>query len=366
MKNSKPRVAVIGPVAPYRGGIAQYTTEICKVLAGEVDLSMYSFDKQYPGWLYPGESDVEQGAKRRKDVHYTLRTLSPISWRNTAKQIAENHDAVIINWCTLCWQPAFAYMARILKKKGVKVIFLCHNIGDHGDTGLKAKLSDFLLKQADGYIVHTAQEKNHISAVKEQAAVLLRPHPIYTHFPKAKKKLSRKAELELLFFGFIRPYKGLDTLIDALAQTKNDVHLRIVGEVWKNKDELIKKIDDSDTNIDYSFSYVSDAEAANYFDACDVVVLPYLSATGSGVATLAYNYRKPIIASNVGGLTDTVSKKTGWLVKPGEATELAKTIDSITRPEANSKKKAIQDYCKENSWKRMAEEVRKFVESSSL
>lgn len=363
MKNNKPRVAVIGPVAPYRGGIAQYTTEICKVLAGEVDLSIYSFDKQYPGWLYPGESDVEKGTKRRKDVNYTLRALSPISWRNTAKQIAENHDAVIINWWTLFWQPAFAYMARVLKKKGVKVIFLCHNIGDHGDTGLKAKLSDFLLKQADAYIVHTAQEKNHVGAVKENAETLLRPHPIYTHFPKAKKKLPRDADLELLFFGFIRPYKGLGTLIDALTQTKNNVHLRIVGEVWKNKDELMEKIKNSGANIDYTFSYVNDTAAANYFEACDVVILPYLSATGSGVATLAYNYNKPIIASNVGGLTDTVSDKTGWLVAPGNATELAKMIDSITRSEANSKKNAIQDYCKENSWKRMAEEVRSFIQT---
>lgn len=369
-KQNKQKFAVIGPIYPYRGGIAQYTEELTKALEKKCEVYSVSFKKLYPKILYPGKSDkvASLNETKRKNVDYILSATSPRSWNQAVKKIASSEcDAVIIMWWTFFWQPALGIIAWRLKKKGIKVIYLCHNVTDHEENFIKRQISKLAIRVADGYILHSNEENDKLKKIKPQANILIRVHPIYTHFPKPDKDIKKRGRLEVLYFGLIRPYKGLSVLIDAMGKLNDpQVHLSIVGEVWgaKDKEEFIDSIKKSkNASIDYNFEYVSEGQAAEYFDRADVVVLPYLSATGSGVITLAYHYGKPVIATAVGGLRDVViDGKTGWLIKPKSPDELAQTIAGVSRKDVQKMRPSINNYCQENSWDNMAKEIIKFVD----
>lgn len=362
-----PKVALIGPAAPYRGGIAQYTTELHKALSRYCNLYTFSFKRLYPPVLYPGRSDKEPGMEgyRLPTVDYTLDIYSPLSLRKTADEIvAARCEVAIISWWTLIWQPGCAYIARRLKKHGIKVVFLCHNLFDHDATGLKRQVSERLLTQADAFIVHSKEAESIIKSLKPTASVLTRLLPIYTQFPAPRKILNKRGRLELLFFGLVRPYKGLDDLMEALGQLKDSrVFLTVVGEAWDDAVELQKRWQDMNVpNLELHLEYVDDQTAANYFARADVVVLPYRSATGSAVLGLAYNYGKPVLATRVGGLPDGVIEgKTGWLTEPNSPVALAKSISNIGRKQLPRMESEIKILCQANSWEKMAEAVAKFL-----
>ncbi len=210
--------------------------------------------------------------------------------------------------------------------------------------------------------LQSSEQVEFIKELRPEAPILKRIHPIYAQFPAPDKKLAKRGKLELLFFGFIRPYKGLDILLEALDLLgDDDIHLTIVGEQWGKPDELNEAIDRME-NVEAHLEYVSDQEAANYFARADVVVLPYRAATGSGVVTLAYNYGKPVLATNVGGLKDAVADaKTGWLVEPDSPRALADRIKKIKRKDLAGMKPAIKKFCKDNSWDAMADAIREFA-----
>ncbi len=365
----KTKISIIGPVYPYRGGIAQYTEALTKALSKKAEVYPVSFKRLYPKSLYPGKSDKVAPLEKSKkeNVDYILDATSLKSWNQAIKKIADRKcDVAIITWWTFVWQPALGYIAWRLKKKGIKVIYLCHNVMDHEENWLKKQVSRKGISIADGYIVHSGEEAKQIKLFKPSAKIMRRPHPIFTHFPKPSGKLKKRGKLELLYFGLIRPYKGVDVLIDAIKKLNDpEVHLTIVGEVWgdKNKEKLTNQLKQyGQDNIEHNFEYVDEKEAAEYFDRADVVVLPYLSATGSGVVTLAYYYGKPVLATAVGGLPDVVSNgETGRLVRPGNAVELAKTIARIDRNQVKKMQPNIKKFCSENTWDNMASEIYDFI-----
>ncbi len=364
----KLKLALVGPVYPYRGGIAQYTGQLQTALAGHCDVHVFSFKRLYPDWLYPGTSDKEPGAKGKTlpGVRYTIDIYSPLSLRRTADDIVRAGCTVaVLTWWTLIWQPGLAYLARRLRKKGVKVVLLCHNVADHDAHGLKQRVSKALLKQADAYITHATEAADTLRAVRPDAPVLQRPHPIYGQFPAPNEHLEQRGRLELLFFGLIRPYKGLDVLIKALAKLHDEeVYLTVAGEAWGELAVLQQNIAVSGApNVELHLEYIPDAEAANYFARADVVVLPYRSATGSGVLTVAYHYGKPVLATRVGGLPDSVvDGKTGWLVEPESADALAEAIAHIHRADVPKMEHAIAAFCADNSWDAMAAYICTFCE----
>jgi glycosyltransferase involved in cell wall biosynthesis len=252
-------------------------------------------------------------------------------------------------------------MAWRLRRKGIKTAFLCHNLFDHDSRGITRSISEALLKQADAYILHASDQIPTVRQISPSARILQRIHPIYDQFPKVKDALEKRGKLELLFFGFIRPYKGLDLLVRALSSLHNeDIYLSVVGEPWEDKKKLENDIRTSAglAKVDLRLQFVDEGEAARYFARADVVVLPYRSATGSGVVTLAYNYGKPVLATRVGGLADAVKDgATGWLIEPDSVDALAKVIEGITRRKAESMKQSIALFCKDNSWSAMAEGI---------
>lgn len=363
------KLSIIGPTTPYRGGIVQYNTDLADSLKKLAKIDLFSFKKQYPKFLYPGNTDYQEIKKISKDIYYTLDSNNPLSWQRTIIMIKnQNPDAVLINWWTLFWQPAFWYISKKLQKSGIPVVFICHNLYDHDVTILGQKIpdkvlritSERLLKVADGYLVHSSIDAQHLTKVigKFNKPIITRSLPSPTGLPKPTNKKVINKKLELLFIGFIRPYKGVDILIEAyskLSQVDRDrIHLNIVGETWGNKDQLINQLDQ--LNISHNLTYVSTQEMVNYVNKSDLVVLPYKSASASAVIPLAYHLNKPVIATKVGGIGDVViPNQTGWLIEP-DSQELCNLLHKITAQDCLKLSRNIQAN-NNNDWNTMAKSI---------
>lgn len=333
-----PRVALVGPVSPpFRGGIARYTSDLRRSLASRCELHTVSFRRLYPGWLYPGASDREPGMEGALEpgVRYTLDALDPRSWSCAASEIADaGCDLAIINWWTLFWAPGFAWMARRLRKRGVPVAFLCHNLFDHDSGMLKRRISRVFLSQADAFLTHSNEHAARLHSLFPGKSVHMHPLPTDGTYPTPAHVLPRRGRLELLFFGFIRPYKGLEVLLDALALLADrDVYLTVGGEPWCAPEEIEQRVRASGApNVELHLQYVDAVAAADFFARADLVVLPYRAASGSAVAAMAFHYDKPVLATRVGGFPDAIDEGcTGFLVEPDSAKQLADRIRALDR-----------------------------------
>lgn len=320
------------------------------------DLKTISFKRQYPAWLYPGKSDREPGMESHvePDVDYTLDALNPLTWTAAAHSIdARGCDLAIINWWTLFWAPGFVLIARMLRKRGVRVAYICHNLVDHGSGRLKQRIASELLATADAYLAHSLEQADQLRRLFPGKEIVFHPHPVYDQFPTAHRHLPKRGRLELLFFGFIRPYKGLDILLDALSLLGDrSVHVCVAGESWCKPEALRRYVAQSNApNIELHLGYVNTAAVADYFERADVVVLPYRSATGSGVAALAYHYNTPVLASRVGGLCEVVEEgMTGFLIPPNAPEALAERLRTLDRDQLIRMRAYIR-HCKRTfSW----------------
>jgi glycosyltransferase involved in cell wall biosynthesis len=253
-------------------------------------------------------------------------------------------------------------IARICRKADIQVVMIVHNFEDHETSRWKAWLSRFQLKQADRYVTHGSVLADQISTMGSGKPVQVCPHPIFEQYPDPVGKLPRRAKLELLFFGLIRNYKGLDTALHGLAKSgRQDIMMTVVGEFWEGKEathELIEELDVKD-KVEVVPRYVSDAEAAEYFARADVVILPYRTVSGSGVIPVAYRYGKPVIVSDLPGLTDVVDEgETGWFVPAEDSDAIGCLLsEMVTIERVETMKEAIALKRKELSWERFVEVV---------
>ncbi len=358
------RVVVIGPVPPFRGGIAQHTAMLGRALSEVAETMIVSFARQYPSWLFPGASDRDPDAAPLEDPtpHFTIDTLNPLTWRKAIREIAAYApDLVVIPWWTFFLAPCFYYLAGACRRRGWHVRFFCHNVVDHEAAWWKLALARFVLTKGSSYVTHTRPDAANLRRMVPAAEVFVHPHPIYDQFPPSSRRLPRRAARELLFFGLVRPYKGLDVLIEAMGRLKGeDVALSVVGEFWDGRDEAGKRIRELglDDRIELVPRYVSDAEAADYFARADAVVLPYRNATGSGVVALAFHYDKPVIASRVGGLADVVvDGSSGYLVPPGDPEALAAAIRRLNQADLDGMGRAISALKGTLSWAHLARTI---------
>jgi len=295
------RIVIIGPTYPFRGGIAQHTTMIKRELEKEHDVLMISFKRQYPMWLYPGESDIDPAYEGHieKNTEYLIDSINPRTWLKAIKKIDFfKAEVILIPWWSIYWAFCFGYISYKLKRKNNKVVFFCHNAVEHETAAWKSTLTKIVLKNASRFVVHTKEDASNLKQLIPKAQITVCPHPIYTHFPQPQKKLPRRKSLELLFYGFVRPYKGLDELIEAMALLKGqDIQLTIAGEFWKGEKETSQKIETLglSNQIELRPRYHTSEETAELFTRADIVVLPYRSATGSGVIPIAYHYNRGFV-----------------------------------------------------------------------
>jgi D-inositol-3-phosphate glycosyltransferase len=359
------RVAILGPVEPFRSGVARHTTALASALAARTDTTVrvFSFSRQYPSLLFPGESDrAEEQPCPNLDARYVLDSMNPLTWLATARSVANfRPDLVVAPVWTFFLAPCLFAVQKHLAHRDIPIVAIVHNIADHDGSAFRSWLTALQLRQASAHVTHTSELAAEISKLVPGTPLAVCPHPVF-NYPRASGRLSKRRDLELLMFGLVRPYKGVDVLLRALALVaKPSVMLSIVGEVWDNLEKLHALIDGLDlrSKVELIPHYVSDADAAEYFDRSDVVVLPYRSVTGSGVLPLAYHYGKPVLVSRLPGLTELVQHgKTGWVVPPEDPLALARALDGdISRQSAAAMGIHIADMRRSLSFERLAETV---------
>ena len=329
------RVCLIAPVPPFRGGIAKYCYSLARELEKRHELLLLSYSRQYPELLFGKKSQIDPDLDRARisaefgSLSFSLDSANPLSWRKTSRQIANfNPDLVILPWWVAYWAPLYLYLLRSLGKRGIRVVFLCINVFEHEHSHLKDFLTRLVLKRVAAVIVHSEQEKNQILQLNAGATVRKHLLPLFEY--QAEPAVGRVQGMNLLFFGFVRPYKGLDTLLQALAILKNPgITLRVAGEFWHDKEEylgLISRLGLS-AQVEVVDRYIPEQEMSRYFSEADVVVLPYKKSITSGIIATAYGYRKPVLATRVGGFHEVVQDGcTGKLVAPDAPEALADGI----------------------------------------
>jgi len=338
------RFTLIGPVWPYRGGIALHTSLAARALRERgYHLQVISFRRQYPGWLYPGATDQDQSLESIKtDAEYLLDPLSPATWNHAAKVIAaSNPDLVAIQWWTTFWSLPYSFLTRLLKRKGCRMVYIIHNVLPHETRPWDRWLARLALSPAQAHIVHTEEEKERLRDLLPGCSIQVTPLPIWSVFSEHKTSQTDARRLLnlpetgplLLFFGFVRSYKGLGNLLQALGILHLQgmrPYLAITGEFWHDKQSYLDQIAQLDLaeQVRIEDRYLPNEELALWFSAADVAVAPYIEGTTqSAVASLVLGFGLPLILSEQVAQGVSQANRSRLIVTPtGDAQALAQAI----------------------------------------
>lgn len=341
------RSVLIGPVHPYRGGIAHYTAMLHRSLRERGhEVLLVSFKRQYPQWLFPGQSDKDPTDDSVgiaiEEAQYWIDSLNPVTWLATSWRIRRYRpDVVILPWWTTFWAPAWFVMGMLHRLfLSRPLVILCHNVLPHEARPLDRWLVRAVLRWGTRFIVQSIQEEQQLHTLIPQAQADIVPHPIYDMFvdqrmprKEARRRLGLPLdERVLLFFGIVRQYKGLADILAALPEILarlGSVTLVVAGEFWDDTrlyQDMIERLG-VDKSVIIKNRYIPNAEVAIYFSAADVLVAPYRHTTGSGVVQMAKGFEMPVITTDVGGLaTVVIDGQTGFVVPPGDSGALARAI----------------------------------------
>ncbi len=335
------KIAMIGPVHPYKGGIAHYTDLLCRALREDGnEVQLYSFKFQYPKLLYKKpQKDMKSSGFGTNDADFCIHTLNPFNWIKVAGRIKKQKpELIILQWWHPYFAPCFWSICKLLRRE--KILFVCHNVFPHERFPLDRLLTKWTLGCGRYFITQSKMDARDLLSVKHDAVYRVTPHPTYGMFckqgmsmQKAREQLQiDQGQRVLLFFGFVRKYKGLQYLLEAMKLLKErdfKVQLWVVGDFGEDKDEYVEQIRTFEIGdqVQMVQGYVPDDEVEKYFAASDLVVLPYLSATQSGIVQIAFGFEKPVLVTEVGGLPDVVTNgKTGYVVEPRSAEMIAEAI----------------------------------------
>ena len=324
------KVAVLSCFYPFRGGVAQFNASLLGELSREHTVKAFNFTTQYPDILFPGKTQyVSAGDDAlRVDAEAVLSTVNLFTWGKTAKAIREwGAELLILRYWMSWFAPSLGWVARHVGP-GCKVVAITDNIIPHEPHFFDKPLTRWFLKGVDGCIAMSDEVASDLLKLKPEARYAVLPHPIYTHFgemvprEEAERRLGLKGGCKnLLFFGLIRKYKGLDILIDAFSGLPDDYQLIIAGEPYGDFGEYARAIESSPAKdrIRLFNRYIPDNEVRWFFSAADAAVLPYRSATQSGVGALACHFEVPMIVTDTGSLRRTVEGRgTGLVVDKAE------------------------------------------------
>lgn len=370
------KITLVGPTHPFKGGVSHYNTVLYKYLSKKYNVNIVSFKRQYPQLLikllFKAKEQKDTSSQQKFEVQNKpiIDSINPLTWFKTLKEIKkQNSDLVILYWWTPFWTFFNYFISKFVK---AKKLCICHNIIPHENTIFDRILTKIALKNFDYYIVHSKSSEIELKKLLPNSNIKVSPHPIYDIFKSNKiktknqaKKLLNIEENIILFFGYVRKYKGLEYLIKAMPEIlkKNNLKLLIVGQFWGKQKylDLIKEYN-LENNIIIIDDYVPNEEVEKYFKASDVIVLPYTSATNSGIIQTAFAFNKPIIATNTGGLPEIVlDNKTGFIVQPKNPEQLAEAV--IKFYEDKKEEEFITNIKKDKkrfSWDKMVETIEGF------
>lgn len=355
------RLCLLGPFPPLRGGISQFNFR----LAGALELAGHQvvrvgFRSLYPRVLFPGKSQYENsGAAADRADMPLIRPTSPLSWPGTRRRISSLRcDAVVVQW----WHPCFAPCLSACLPEGIPSAAVCHNLHPHEGFPFSENLARRFLNRMDCIIVHGGADGERAASLRGRVVRLF--HPIYDQYlsgapsrEEARNRLGIPEErTALLFFGLVRRYKGLDMMVQAMKLLPENHVLIAAGENYGSEGDLSALAAPLGGRFLRFNTFIPDGDVGLYFRAADIVVLPYRTATQSGVAQIALAFRKPMVVSNVGSLGETVSPGvTGETAEP-DPEALAEAVTRcrhlLDDPELDGR---VGDWSERFSWKVYAE-----------
>lgn len=372
------KIVLVGPSSPLKGGIANFNDSLYNSLKKNHDVVIISYSLQYPSLFFPGRSQYENGAPAaQKGVLPLINTLNPFSWRKTVTEIGKiKPDLLVAHYWMPYFAPALGTISRHAKKRsGTRTIGLLHNVEPHERSPASGILNSYFLKSCDGFIAMSSKVLNDIERyVKGKPAKRLF-HPVYDIFgePVPRQIAFEHLKLDpdqrhLLFFGIIRRYKGLDLLLEALASRRiSHINLKLIiaGEFYEKGDryiDLAMKLG-IEKKVMFTGGFVPNSEVGNYFAASDLVVLPYKSATQSGITQIAYHFEKPMLVTDVGGLAEMVpDRKAGYVCRRDPDDIAAAIADFFDNDRSAMFISNIKTEKKKFSWEAMVKGIEELAE----
>lgn len=367
------KISFLSVFYPYRGGIAQSSGSLYFALKNKAEVFPINFSRQYPDILFPGKSQyvAMEDKTEAMDSLRILDSVNPLSWYKTANHINSlNSDIVISRFWIPFLAPALGKVLSKTKRHSTNIAIVDNAIPHEKRLGDEI-LTNYYLKQNHKFIALSKSVERDLKEMIPDGEIYYHPHPVYDRFPDPIDKSIARNELGynqedkvILFFGFIRDYKGLDILINSMKSVNKDVKLLIAGDVYGSYEKYKKLIDENGLNdrIKSIIDYIPDEEVSKYFSACDVCVQPYRSATQSGIANISTHYNKPIIATDVGGLKEVIEPfNIGKIVDKADEKLLAQKINEFFL-EDKDYSQYFHTYKEFASWEKLAEVILKASE----
>ncbi len=363
------KIAIVGPAYPYRGGIAAFDERLARQFQDEgCEVEMYTFTLQYPGFLFPGKTQYSTAqAPADLTIKRCINSTNPFNWIKVGREINRKHyDLVLFAYWMSFFAPCYGTIAR--KLKGVKRIALVHNMVPHEKSILDRCFPPYFIKSMDGFVALSESVLKDISTFdRKDKPKAWSPHPIYDSYGARESRETALHNLNLddryrylLFFGLVRAYKGLDWLLEAFADErlqKFPVKLLVAGEFYEGKESYLKQIKElglEDKVLVYD-EFIPDEKVKDYFNASDLIVQPYKSATQSGVTQVAYHFEKPMLVTNVGGLGEMVPNgRVGYVVEPQPSRIADAMADFFENARYDDFKDAILQEKEKYSWSKMS------------
>ncbi|MCK9331439.1 MAG: glycosyltransferase [Candidatus Cloacimonetes bacterium] len=368
------KIAFLGPAYPFRGGIAQFLHNMADHLAKNNEIEVFNFKNQYPKFFFPGKNQFDLTEKKqfKYKIHRVLTPYNPFTWKQTAEKIINyNPDIIIIKFWIPFFSLAYLYIMKYLRLNSeIRICLLCHNLEFHEKWFMLTKLTKYLIDNSHKVIVLSQtvaySTKNFKNFNQDKLIELF--HPLYEidtntlDKQKALQDLNLKDIPTVLFFGYIKHYKGLDVFLQAIPKVSKkikDIQFVVAGEIYGKDTQYQKIIKNFTQDINFVFNnkYIPSSDIDKYFISADLVVIPYRTATQSGIVQLAYSYNKPVIVSNINGLKDMIIEgKTGLSFENENSDDLAKIILDFFNKKQNFVS-YIKDNNKKYSWQAFTEKL---------
>lgn len=341
-------ITIIGSAHPLRGGgIATFNERMAEVLQEQGHkVVIYSFSLQYPSFLFPGKSQfTDEPAPKGLEIRSVINSINPLNWLSVGNRIKnEKPDLIIVRYWLPFMGPCFGtILRRVRKNRHTKIVAITDNVIPHEHRPGDMAFTKYFLKSADAFLAMSKDVLKDLKQFTDKPSVFS-PHPVYDNYgnavirEEACKKLGlNPADKYILFFGFIRKYKGLDLLLDAMKDERikqSGIKLIVAGEFYGDGDSYIQQIQNNaiGDSVKLFTEFIPNDEIKYYFSATDLVVQPYRTATQSGITQVAYHFEKPMVVTNVGGLAEVVPDgKVGFVTEP-DPTDIATAILRFFEP----------------------------------
>jgi len=364
-------VVIIGPAYPLRGGLATYNERLARAFQAAGDeVRIVTFSLQYPDFLFPGQTQFStEAGPTDLAIEVSLNSVNPLSWVGVGRRLRrERPDLVVFRFWLPFMGPALGTVARLARANGhTRIVAITDNVIPHEKRPGDRPLTRYFLRACDGFVTMSRSVLADLQGLGfGTKPALYRPHPLYDNFGPAKPKADALAALGLspqfryvLFFGFIRAYKGLDILFEALADTRVaalPVKLVIAGEFYEEAapyEALIKKYD-LESRLVRATDFIPNEGVADYFSAADLVIQPYKNATQSGVSQVAYHFGRPMLVTDVGGLAELIpAGVVGYVVPPTPSAIADALVDFYANDREETFATGVRQEAKKFSWEVM-------------